>query len=230
MSLKKYNIKNNEKNIKTYIYFNSTKNNKLEDIQLLLDNENFNIYPNSYKNVTEYIYRIVNNSNFLCKGLNPEYILQSFDEVDAVVVIGSQMNILPNGNVFGFASIKFDEKHNSIYIDVICSHIGIKGAGDILIKTIEHISKTLLMTKIYLNSVESAISFYEKYDFVKEDKSCNDMCVMIKTLRQRKISNKKNNSKSKSKTSSTKKRRSTSAKKSTTAKRKNKQKPTIYAI
>ena len=154
----RYNIKNIEEH-KTYIYFNPTKinptksnnlediNNDLDAIKLLLieDDDRIDVYPNnedvnqsnnSYKDVTDYIYRIINNPEFLCKGLNPDYILKSFDNVDAVVIIGSLMNILPNGNIFGFALINFDQDHNSIYIDVICSHKYIEGAGDILMKEI----------------------------------------------------------------------------------------------
>ena len=185
----RYNIKNN-RNTNTYIYFKPTDSNHLDDIKLLLDDDDkINLYhnnnesePNSYKNVTDYIYRIINKSGFLCKGLNPEYILNSIHDVDAIVVVGSPMNILPNGNIFGFALIQFDEKYNSIYIDVICSHVGIKGAGDILIKALEYISKKLFMTEIYLTSVKSAITFYEKYGFTKYDKLCDDMCVMIKSM------------------------------------------------
>jgi hypothetical protein len=178
----RYNIKNN-RNTKTHIYFKPTESNHLDDIKDLLEDE----YPinkddNSYENVREYIDRIINNDEFLCKGLNPTYIYKAFDNVDAVVVIGSSMNILPNGNIFGFALIKFNEKNNSIYIDVICSHIGIHGAGEFLIKTIGDICSTLFMTKIYLTSVKSAISFYEKYDFIKEDPICDGMCLMIKTI------------------------------------------------
>jgi predicted GNAT family N-acyltransferase len=88
-------------------------------------------------------------------------------------------------NIFGFALIKFDQKHNSIYIDVICSHIGIKCAGDILIKEIEYISKTLSMTEIYLKSVNTAISFYERYGFTKYNKLCDDMCLMIKSIKKK---------------------------------------------
>lgn len=186
----RYNVKNNI-DTKTYIYFKPTESNNLDDIKLLLEaddkinvhsnDEDVNSY-NSYKNVTDYIYRIINKTMFLCKGLNPGYILDSFDNVDAVIIIGSTMDILPNGNIFGFALINFDEKTNSIYIDVICSHIGIKGAGDILINEIEYISRRLFVTKIQLKSVKSAISFYEKYGFIKRDNLCDDMCTMIKTI------------------------------------------------
>jgi hypothetical protein len=189
MSLR-YNIKNN-RNTKTHIYFKPTDNNyHLHDIKIILDNDDkINLYhnnneseSNSYKMVTDYIYRIINKSGFLCKGLNPDYILNSIQDADAVVVVGSSMNILPNGNIFGFALIQFHEKYNSIYIDVICSHIGIKGAGDILINDLIYISKKLFMTEIYLTSVKSAITFYEKYGFTKYDKLCNDMCLMIKSM------------------------------------------------
>lgn len=189
MSLR-YNIKNNRNN-KISIYFKPTESNHLDDIKLLLeDDDKINIYPNNedvntyntYKNVTDYIYRIINKTEFLCKGLYTDYVLNSFDKVDAVVIISSFMNILPNGNIFGFALIKFDEIHNSIYIDVICSHIGIQGAGDILITAIQDISKKLLMKEIYLKSVKSAIPFYEKYGFIKYDKTCVTMCLMKKSI------------------------------------------------
>ena len=140
---------------------------------------------------------------FLCKGLNSEYILNSFNNVDAVIIIGSTMDILPNGNIFGFALIKFDEKTNSIYIDIICSHIGIKGAGDMLINKIEDMSRRLFITKIQLQSVKSAITFYQKYGFIKNDNLCDDMCTMIKN-----INTKKGGKKEKGKTNKNKQRKS----------------------
>ena len=100
----RYDIKN-DGNTKTYIYFKPTESDNLDDIKLLLEDDgNFEIYSNdedetpdnSYKNVTNYIYRLIDNSNFLCKGLNADYILDAFDDVDAVVIIGSSMKILPN--------------------------------------------------------------------------------------------------------------------------------------
>jgi hypothetical protein len=174
----RYDIRNNGET-KTYVYFKPTENNHLEDIKMLLGSlDTIEVYDgssasdpyNSYKNITDYIYRITTNSEFLCKGLNPDYILDSFNEVDAVVIVGSTTNLLPNGNIFGFASIKFEEMTNSIYVDVICSHIGIKGAGELLLNEIEEISRNLFITKVRLNSVKGAIPFYEKYGFIKTEK------------------------------------------------------------
>ena len=42
----------------------------------------------------------------------------------------------------------------------------------------------LHLTKIYLTSVKSAISFYEKYGFIKKNPLCDDMCLMIKTIKK----------------------------------------------
>lgn len=121
-------------------------------------------------------------NDFLCEGLSKDYITGSFKKVDAIVVVGSPGDLLPNGSVFGFALIQFNDNTNSIYIDVICSHIGIKYGGEILMKEIDNICKALFMTQIRLRSVDSAISFYEKYGFKRNDLSCEDMCLMIKNI------------------------------------------------
>ena len=81
MSLK-YNIKN--LNTSTSIFFNNCiDNNCLDEIKTILENDdNFKVYSNdtdlnsenNYKNVTDYIYRIVENSEFLCRNLEPVYI------------------------------------------------------------------------------------------------------------------------------------------------------------
>ena len=96
----KYNIKN-DKNVKISIYFNpdNSKESNLEDIEILLENDDkYEVYPtsegstsegstredsttgpnNSYKNVTNYIYRSVDKTEFLCRNINPDYILHLF--------------------------------------------------------------------------------------------------------------------------------------------------------
>jgi hypothetical protein len=212
----RYNIKK-ETEIKTSIYFNPTEIHNLDDIKIILENnDSISVYPNSedesestdnnYKNVTDYIYRIFDKSRILCKGIGSQYLLESFNRNDAVVVIGSLMDILPNGNVFGFAGLKFNQTENSLYIDIICSHTGIKGAGDFLIKNLEDICRNLSIDKIYLKSVDSAISFYEKYGYIKQERTCIDDCLMIKTIRK-KIGGKKRKTNKKNKINKTKKRR-----------------------
>jgi hypothetical protein len=203
---------------KTIISFNPSSN--LDDIQTLLEDK-FNTFTDidSYKNITDYIYRIIINSEFLCRGLNPEYILEALFRVDAVVVLSSSfMEILPNGNIFGFALLKFDEAENSVYIDAICSHVGIKGAGEILINEIEKIGRQILMESVHLISVKSAIPFYKKYGYKKTNKSCKDMCMMIKAIHPKSRSKSKSISNSRSKNSRTKSKKSNSKSNSRTKK------------
>ena len=123
MSLK-YNLKN-DGNIQTYVYFKPTESNNLDDIKKIIKHDHkidhkIKVYPNnldvdpynSYENVTDYIYRIITESKFLCKGLSPSYIYDGFYTADALIIIGSSMDLLPNGNIYGFALINFDIKDN----------------------------------------------------------------------------------------------------------------------
>ena len=211
----KYSIKN-DTNIQTYIYFKpesslfnptKSKRNKFwlnfegdttfkvypngNDIDSDDDEDDTtvqNLYENTYKNVADYIYRHITNSKTLCETL-PDYVgLKSFNNADAIVIVGSKNNILPNGNIFGFSLININDPTrtpNSIYIDVMCSHIGIQGAGHMLINAIEYIGRKLSMSQIYLSSVPEAYGFYRKYGFFNinsKDIGCNDGCIMRKYL------------------------------------------------
>jgi hypothetical protein len=132
-------------------------------------------YP--YENATEII---IDKTQDLCKGtLNSDFISESFESAHAVVIISDSLNI-SNGTIFGFALINFNKSYNSVSIEVICSN---KGVGKNLIEIIEHICKKLSMSIIYLVSVKSAIPFYKKMGFVKYKESCDDMCTMIKIMR-----------------------------------------------
>jgi hypothetical protein len=173
----KYDIRKNDK-ISTSVYF------RINDVVNKLHNDSVQIdidtNGNSYKNITKTIDSIIGNG-FLCKGLNREYISGAFDKVDAIFVIHAS-DILPNETILGFALVKFLMQEESFYVDIICSHNEVKGAGEYLLKKMEEISKKLTKKYIKLNSVNSAVTFYEKYGFVKENKTCNHMCLMIKEL------------------------------------------------
>ena len=177
------------------LFFNEEYENEdpvfdIELMKILLSNiPTLKIYPNddvdrgqTYKNVSQRVFQIVNKSKFLCTGLNDEYIKSSMSTSEAIVVLGSEyMNIYPNGNVFGFALLEIDHASNQLYVDILCSHKGIKGAGDVLIKSIETIAKELHLREIKLNSVKSAVSFYEKYGFRKIQMN-GDLTEMIKRV------------------------------------------------
>jgi hypothetical protein len=128
-------------------------------------------------------------------------------DVDAIVIIRSLKNPLPLPDVpvFGFALIQFDEKKNSIYIDVICSDKRTKCTGKFLLEQIQDISRTLSMIQIYLTSVESAIPFYKYNGFIKKNELCNNMCLMTKKLIIDPIGGKKRKTKKQKKTRKIKK-------------------------
>ena len=173
----KYNIK--RQNIKPYIYFNP-KNNGLEDIKIMLENT-FETVDEKYSQVMDYIIRLTSYTAFLCKGIDENYVINAFEDADLAIVIGDSTRVLPNGNIFGFALLNFNENNNSIYISIFCSHIGIYGAGEFLIKEIEKMCKILFITKIQLSSVEDAITFYKKYGFMQHDMN-KRVCNMSKIL------------------------------------------------
>lgn len=158
--------------------------------------------------MSEYILRLIENTEFLCKGLSLSYKKNAVETANAMIVISSSgMNILPNGNVFGFALLNFNEKENSLYIDIICSHVGIKYAGEILLKSITHMCNILFITKIKLQSVSSAISFYEKYGFNKKT-ACDipgQLCEMEKILTKKSLGGKQRKTKKRNLNKRTKK-------------------------
>jgi hypothetical protein len=169
----KYNLK--QLSTSPYIYFNPTKMENLEDIQYILKADPTFIFPNegdttdTYENVTEYIYRLIEKTGFLSQRLNEIYIKETFRTSDAILILSSKgMNVLPNGNIFAFSVLQFNEVTNSIFIDILCSHIGIKYAGDILMKAITTMAKRLFITTLQLTSISSAVAFYEKYGFYKK--------------------------------------------------------------
>lgn len=176
----KYNLKT-KVDIQPYLFFNPNiaQRDGIEDIKIILDSK-FNVEEH-YSHIQESIMRMISITEFLCKGISEEYITESFDEADAVVVIGDS-KVLPNGNIFGFALLNFNIDDNSLYISIFCSHTGIYGAGEILMKQIQNICKTLMITHIHLTSVKNSISFYEKYGFIKDDPSCIQMCEMTKIV------------------------------------------------
>jgi len=126
------------------------------------------------------------NSEYFCKGFLPEAVSSSIHYADAVVIVGSSMNVLPNGNIFSFALINFERRtrKKSIYISEICSHQYIKGAGEILMNQIDDIARNTDMNEINLISVPSAITFYEKYGFTKDLEMCkvDNLCPMSKKI------------------------------------------------
>lgn len=178
----RYNLKT-KIDTNPYVFFNphGEPRDGMEDIKIILDSK-FDV-EDEYSQIQESIVRMISVTGFICKGLSESYISDRFDDADAILVIGDSSGVLPNGNIFGFALLNFNVDDNSLYISIFCSHTGIYGAGDILMREIQNICKTLLITHVHLTSVKDAISFYEKYGFIKNDSSCVSMCDMTKAIK-----------------------------------------------
>jgi hypothetical protein len=69
------------------------------------------------------------------------------------------------------------------------------------------------MTEIYLKSVKSAIPFYEKYGFTRFDESCDNMCLMIKSIKKKNGGKKRKTQKKTRKINKTRKNRRLKCKK-----------------
>jgi hypothetical protein len=211
----KYDLKK-QMAVSSHIYFNPRVKH-LDDIRVIIESDNAFILEtvpgdkSMYHQLSKYIHHLVTKSGILCQGLNSDYIKRSFRTSDAIIVLSSKaINILPNGNVFSFALIQFDEVNNFLYIDVICSNSGIKYAGDLLLSSIDRLCKSLLISKIKLKSVSSAITFYEKYGFRKKAAICDPghLCEMEKVIQRSSKTTSKSKSRSKTSKSNTKTRKS----------------------
>ena len=175
------------------IMINPQSTSDLQEItKSLKKDKNIPIYSNndapkhnSYEHIQTSIQSLIKDSKVLCKGINNDYISELFDDSDAVFVVGSYENpgaILPSGKIYGFVLINFNELRKELYIEIFCTHSGMKYVGEHIMKQLTKISEILEFSAIRLKSVASAISFYEKYGFEKTVESYEDMCVMVKLL------------------------------------------------
>lgn len=171
--MEKYNIKIRKN--KSYIYFNPIKDD-LDDIKTILEHT-FDVEC-GYSHVMDYVNRMVY-TKFLSRDINENYITQMMADSDAIIILSDSNGVLPNGNIFSFATLDFNDTF--VYISIFCSHKGIYGAGEILLNEIECLCKTLFMTSIHLTSIKNAITFYEKYGFIRDGKG-ERVCKMSKTV------------------------------------------------
>jgi len=194
MGDRKCSVKNKGSSI--HIYFNSRRRRErdqlnfaddlkytlvIKDIKKKLKGDSrYVVLPNaqepknSYRFITGYISRIIENQGFLCKNINSEYIEESIEDADVAIVVGAKeaSTIFPNQAIFGFALLSFNSEDKYIYINIICSHIGVGGCGNVLIDAIEDISRLVSMPEIHLHSVPSAVGFYKNKGFKAEAKNC----------------------------------------------------------
>ena len=180
-------------NTTTYIYFNpSSRNKKLPIFKQLIESRDDKLVfqnkhdPNdTYHNLIMYIDRLITVDEVLCNGLEPEDIQNyALNTADIVLVISGNGQLMPNGNIYGFSLLQIHKHSNSVYAGFICSNHKVRYGGDNIMRSIEFICNILYIQKITLQSVQSAISFYERYGF-NIIGSCTDkhiVCDMEKNM------------------------------------------------
>ena len=107
----------------------------------------------------------------MCKGLRKEYVLESFIDSDAILVI------VLDGYFCGFSTILRNEKDSALVVDVICSLKKMNGIGAYMIEALTELCKADEIKNITLGSVTEAVPFYLKQNF-----ECEGLCMMTKRV------------------------------------------------
>jgi len=110
---------------------------------------------------------------FMCLGINYSYIKISIKKSDIVLLLYEQNEKKDDTYIAGIATLIV--KDNAIEIDLICSQLGYKMAGRLLMNKVIKIAKKLGKEKVELLSVGNpdTIQFYKRLQF-KKVKSSNE--------------------------------------------------------
>lgn len=104
---------------------------------------------------------------FMCLGINYSYIKTSIKKSDIVLLLYEQNEKKDDTYIAGIATLIV--KDNAIEIDLICSQLGYKMAGRLLMNKVIKITKKLDKEKVELLSVGNpdTIQFYKRLKFKK---------------------------------------------------------------
>jgi hypothetical protein len=180
-------------------------------------------YGNLYEEIGKFV-----TADIACKGLNQEYIEKSLAYCDAIIVIGpAGIPLLPNNEtpqlkigdkipIYAFSTLIL-KPQEYVKTDIICSNNTLfSGAGSNLMDAIEEMAKLIWAKYIVLESVPTAISFYEKFGFKKikliaeglmEMKKETGLCPMVNMFTPTRGGKKRKTKKQKTKKQKTKKQK-----------------------
>ena len=137
-------------------------NNRFKkNTKILKSSQSYLQSKNDYISVEE----IIKNSSHLCGGINQDYILDSLDENDIVILSLSLKNRKTRSKISakklcGLIFLKV--KPSYIFVSLVC---GLPGLGKKLLNIIEKIALSHGAKKIKLDSVDKACNFYLKNGF-----------------------------------------------------------------
>jgi len=176
--------------VKAEVFFNPNSLNSNENItntHLLVENRMANvlIHPSDeektleddlFSSVYESIMREIKFTQKYCQGLNKDYISDSLQQSDAILIV--RRNSVRDKTLYGFASLKINDEE--LHIDVICTNTDVSGTGSYMIKLLVEFCEASYIENFTLKSVTNAVGFYAKNGFV-----CNDgdgLCPMKKMV------------------------------------------------
>ena len=149
-----------------YFIIRVRNNNKMPYIEKHYKNTILQTYDNSKFNHVNIEDIVKWSGEKLCKTISKDYILDSIDESDYIIV-SSSVNINKtrskqiSNKLCGIVLLKKYKSH--IYITLIC---GLLGLGKKLLNIVEKIAKHSNIKKIKLDSVDTPIYFYLKNGFI----------------------------------------------------------------
>jgi hypothetical protein len=147
------------------------------------DQDMFNLYGNLIQEEVSQI------DNKFCGIIGQEYLQMSISKCNAILFLQDETDA-----VYGFATLFFKPKTESLYIDLICSSLKYKGGGHIMIAKIKELADLLDIKSIELSSVTEALGFYVE----KEKFTCDPLCPLTYNIKWNKSSKTKNKPKNKS--------------------------------
>jgi hypothetical protein len=101
----------------------------------------------------------------ICTGLGPNYATLAFPYVSFYVTLTDAERLI------GFMLVTFHKREPTIFLNVICTRNTVSGAGKLLMKFLTNITVAGEIDTVMLESVESAITFYESLGFKRQKPS-----------------------------------------------------------
>jgi hypothetical protein len=105
----------------------------------------------------------------ICSGLGPNYATLAFPYVSFYVTL------MDGDRLIGFVLATLHKRDPTIFLNVICTRNTVSGAGKLLMKFLTNVTVTGEINTVMLESVESAITFYESLGFKRQKPSAKQI-------------------------------------------------------
>jgi hypothetical protein len=107
----------------------------------------------------------------MCTGLETLYLYGKIQRIDFYLTLTYD----DPTKLIGFVYATVYKTAKDFFIDLICTRNNVKGAGVFLMDYCIALAKTARYKKMSLDSVYTAITFYERFGFEKKEQSMKDL-------------------------------------------------------